>query len=129
MSKPEFYLMRGPDDPDKTWLAAQGIGEVQFETALLEVRSDIDDGASGYVMMDKDFKPTDDPPPDPPGAYCFHCDQRIRVHNKETAFLVCVGKGTIAPFGKPIGVLIRAACEECSRLTDEDLGAEDEDSE
>ena len=45
--------------------------------AIDMTRADIDHGASAYVMVDKDFKPTGEPPPDPRGAYCVVCAKRI----------------------------------------------------
>ena len=40
-------------------------------------RSDIDNGASGRIMVDENFIPTGEPPPDPEGAYCLICKVRI----------------------------------------------------
>jgi hypothetical protein len=80
---------------------------------------DIDQGASGQIMVDKNFKPTGAPPPDPDGAYCMICYQRIWEHDNNTAFpteLVFHGNQIKAGGG--------ACCPECSKLSDADIKAQ-----
>jgi hypothetical protein len=39
-------------------------GHHGIEVVTMQTCADVDDGASGYITMDKDFKPTGEPPPD-----------------------------------------------------------------
>jgi len=39
--------------------------DVGIEGVIAQTRGDIDHGAGGHVMLDRDFKPTGEPPPDP----------------------------------------------------------------
>jgi hypothetical protein len=80
-------------------------------------RDDHDDnGASGRVMVDKNFNPTGEPPPDPEGAYCLVCRQRIWAHDDNTAFPTQLGFE-----GDNISVAGGACCEKCSQLSDVEL--------
>ena len=58
----------------------------------MQTHADVDDGASGSITMDKDFKPTGEPPPDPPGANCVLYKKRIWTHGDDTAFLITIAK-------------------------------------
>src|SRR5215831_12779148 len=55
--------------PHELWERA----ELMIETVMNMTRGDIDNGAAGQIMVDKDFNPTGTPPPDPDGAYCMVC--------------------------------------------------------
>ena len=80
---------------------------------------DIDKGASGQIMVDKNFNPTGAPPPDPDGAYCMVCQQRIWEHDDHTAFptsLVFYDDGDIRVGGG-------ACCPECSEKSDTEITA------
>jgi hypothetical protein len=81
-------------------------------------RGDIDKGASGYVMVDKDFNPTGAPPPDPDGAYCMICWQRILDWDDDTAFPT-----EISFDGDSVDVAGGACCEKCSQLSDTEIVA------
>jgi hypothetical protein len=50
----------------------------------MQTCADVDDGASGYITMDKDFKPTGEPPPDSPEANCVLCKKRFWTHGDDT---------------------------------------------
>src|SRR5262245_6143226 len=89
---------------------------VGIEGVIVQTRGDIDYGASGHVMLDRNFKPTGEPPADPPGAYCILCRKRIWTHGDDTAFLI-----TIAEFGNWHEIGCGACCEECSALDDKEL--------
>jgi hypothetical protein len=91
--------------------------EWPIELIIDATRNDIDIGASGYVMLDKDFHPTGAPPPDPEGALCVVCRARIRAHDNNTAFALELGfkdDGDIEVGGG-------GCCEKCSQLSDDEL--------
>jgi hypothetical protein len=79
-------------------------------------RSDIESGASGYVMVDENFQPTGAPPPDPPGAYCMICQRRLWSHDGNTAFPVQISSSSGGD-----NVAAGACCERCSQLADDEL--------
>jgi hypothetical protein len=89
----------------------------ELKMVMHAVKSDIDDGASGRIMVDKDFNPTGKPAPDPIGAYGLSCNQRIWEHDGTTAFLVHVELMTdgTADAG------CRACCPKCSQRDDAEL--------
>jgi hypothetical protein len=107
------YKLREPFT-QKGW---DQVGE-QVEMVMNMTRSDIDDGASGYVMVDKNLNPTGAPPPDPEGAYCMVCRQRIWAHDDHTAFPTMIGEAD-GWFDVSGG----ACCKKCSQLSDEELRA------
>jgi hypothetical protein len=92
-----------------------------IEMVMNMTRSDIDNGASGYVMVDKNFNPTGAPPPDPDGAYCAVCRQRIWAHDDNTAFPTRLGFNLD---DDGVEVAGGACCEKCSQMSDEELLAE-----
>jgi hypothetical protein len=81
------------------------------------VDAHIDHGASGRIMIDENFEPTGEPPPDPAGAYCMLCKKRIWTHGDDTAFLI--GISDCGGDWQEIGG--GACCEECSALDDKEL--------
>lgn len=89
---------------------------VGIEGVIIQTRGDIDYGASGHVMLDRNFKPTGEPAPDPPGAYCMICKKRIWAHGHDTAFPI-----EISSYGDWQRVGGGACCEECSAMDDEEL--------
>jgi hypothetical protein len=82
-------------------------------------QADIDHGAAGHIMIDQNFEPTGEPPPDPPGAYCLICKERIWAHDSNTAFPTRVRFKDEANFDVGGG----ACCERCSLLTDDEITA------
>jgi hypothetical protein len=124
----EEELRRGPPpltqhrifrpDRDEAWLARQSFAE-PVRVVLAQTRSDIDDGASGYIMMNAQFEPTGAPAPDPAGAYCVNCRARIWSHDGNTAFTL--GIGIDESRSECVNVGMGAFCERCSRLNDNKL--------
>ena len=86
-----------------------GIGSVIAQTRG-------DNGASGLVMIDKDFKPTGVPAADPPGAHCLICRKRIWVHDDDTAFPI-----QVSFHGDWQEVAGGACCEKCSKIDDDQI--------
>jgi hypothetical protein len=86
------------------------------EAVIKQTCADIDHGASGCVMVDKDFKPTGEPAADPPGAYCKICKKRIWAHDDDTAFPI-----QVSFYGDWQGIGGGACCEECSKLDDKEI--------
>src|SRR5262245_51179097 len=90
-----------------------------IEMTMHMTRSDIDNGASGQIMVDKNFRPTGAPPPDPDGAYCMICYQRIWEYGDHTAFptsLLFLDDGIRVGGG--------ACCPRCSQLSDAEIKAQ-----
>jgi len=79
-------------------------------------RSDIDNGASGRIMVDENFIPTGEPPPDPEGAYCLICKVRIWEHDDNTAYPTHI---TYDDDGVDVGG--GGCCPQCSAMSNPEL--------
>jgi hypothetical protein len=105
-----FVIIR--PERDEAWIKENWI----VEGVISMTQSDIEKGASGYVMLDENLQLTGAPPPDPPGAYCMVCQQRIWSHDGNTAFPV-----EISSSGDWDNAGAGACCERCSQLADDEL--------
>jgi hypothetical protein len=97
---------------DKAWLK----DNFWVEAVIKMTQGDIESGASGYIMVDENLQPTGAPPPDPPGAYCLICQQRIWSYDGNTAFPIQIS--SVGDYDKVGG---GACCERCSQLADDEL--------
>jgi hypothetical protein len=111
--KPDFVAARIVRPRRDAELIKDSVG---IEGVIAQTRGDIDHGAGGHVMLDRDFKPTGEPPPDPSGAYCMLCKKRIWAHGDDTAFPIM-----ISSYGDWRQIGGGACCEKCSALDDEEL--------
>jgi hypothetical protein len=103
-------------DRDEVTLCADPTHGAFIGMVLHVAQDDIDHGASGYIMVDKDFNQTGAPAPIPPGAYCLLCAKLITGHDGNTAFLL-----TLQFKQDEIGANCRGCCQKCSQLTDQQL--------
>ena len=100
-------------DP-KLWERAEALIKLVVNTT----RSDIDNGASGYVMVDENFEPTGAPAPDPESAHCLVCRQRIWAHDDRTAYPIQIGFDS-----NSVDVAGGACCPRCSEMSNAELFA------
>jgi hypothetical protein len=89
-----------------------------IKAVTAQTRGDIDDGASAYVVVDRNFKPTGEPAADPPGACCLICKKRMWAYDNDTAFLIQVSFYDDSDWKDIRG---SACCEECSKLDDKEI--------